>query len=212
MALADAGRIASDVWAVVRCVQEEFFPLHQLRDCETLSEDKANSVAKVLGYALVRGRTAQGDLIVFVVVAPPIVNSTLHSVPELRKALDVVFSAVDRLAEMYLVGNPEFASRKANTNLVTKEYKARGRIALFEYGKFVQNPLTHVCNPGTYQLLDADQRKQAALELCASRESYPLVTARDAVSVWLRAVAGDVLRVERPSPSAGSAVQYYQVV
>jgi len=97
--------------------------------------------------------------------------------------------------------------------IAAKHYLQTGmRIFCFNIPRLVNNPLNHVLVP-KHELVPKDKHKELLDSISTPEQKMLLhITSADPIVRCIGGLPGDIIRIERPSPSAGVYVVYRLVV
>lgn len=86
--------------------------------------------------------------------------------------------------------------------------KYKLRIRFFSIPRLIANPLKHVLVP-KHERVPQAEHEQLMKDLYAKKKELPLIRFHeDPIAKWIGLVPGDIVKITRPSPTAGETIYY----
>ena len=179
-----------------------------------------SNVVRATGIGDTEIRALADEFATFSVVASPGLAVVFHTSQTTMKKSEVFHAAEASLPDA-AIGEGEGELRKPHVILVLRnkntatvkslmsEAAARGaRLEIFSVQELQYNPARHQLVPRHTRVPKASEHEVLRRYRVTNRFQLPLILQGDVMARYLGLEHGDIVRVERPSPTAGVAVVY----
>ncbi len=205
-----------DVLQAVQVIIDKFIPFRGLvprgLTDERRTPDHIMGELGRLGYFLVDCHPAakpDGGVTTILVIEPSLRNQYMVHAPNLRSLLDSVTHEKET-REVIVVASDEFHAKSNLTTVIRTRQLAeatgpRIRHSLYRLKTFAMNVLEHALVP-KHQILSPEEGAALLKADHIDFASLPVIFTTDPPLVWLGARGGEVIKIVRDSPLAGSAI------
>jgi DNA-directed RNA polymerase subunit H len=144
----------------------------------------------------------------------------MYSLGKIKQKLMVANSFIALMAEgksqeyftktEFIVLTHEEISPQSSFDLAAADSwnKYKMRIRFFSIPRLITNPLKHVLVP-KHERVPHVEHEKLMKELYAKKKELPLIRFHeDPIAKWIGLVPGDIVKITRPSPSAGETIYY----